>query len=504
MRIGVPKETAVNERRVALTPEVEDRVVKSGLTVLVERDAGAAASFGDDGYRAAGATVVATAAEMFGQSDVVLKVQPPSTDEVRLCRAGAALVAVFQPSAQREAVSELAARHVTAFSLALLPRITRAQPMDVLSSQATVAGYKAVLLAAAATGRFFPMLVTAAGTLPPARALVLGAGVAGLQAIATARRLGAVVSVFDVRPAVKEQVESLGAKFLELEIGESAETAGGYAKQLSDETHRRELAVIARHVKDAGIVITTAAIPGTRAPILITAEAVRGMKPGSVIVDRAAAGAGRLLVDAVRVRAGDLHRAGGDPPGLPAALHAAHVAHQRDLRHRRGRVDRRRRRRLSQGDPHPRRGRALRLHDEHRQRVPHYGPDAEDVQEAMTHGVAQFAAVLATVLFIFSLHWMNDPKTARHAVVAGVTAMLVAVLATWIQPEIVHHGWVVLAIVAGFIVGVPLSRVPLTAVPQRTALSHAFGGLAAGLVGVAEYYLWLGERSAQLTPNAWD
>src|SRR5947209_9908429 len=211
------------------------------------------------------------------------------------------------------------------------------------------------------------------------------------------------------------------------------------------------------------------------------------------------AGAGRLLVDAVRVRAGDLHRAGGDPPGLPAALHAAHVAHQRDLRHRRGRVDRRRRRRLSQGDPHPRRGRALRLHDEHRQRVPHHGPDAEDVQEAMTHAVAQFAAVLATVLFIFSLHWMNDPKTARHAVVAGVTAMLVAVLATWIQPEIVHHGWVALAIVAGFIVGVPLSRVPLTAVPQRTALSHAFGGLAAGLVGTAEYFLGLTEHPAQLT-----
>src|SRR5207247_1779554 len=204
------------------------------------------------------------------------------------------------------------------------------------------------------------------------------------------------------------------------------------------------------------------------------------------------AAAGRLLVDAVRVRAGDLHRAGGDPPGLPAALHAAHVAHQRDLRHRRGRVDRRRGRRLSQGDPHPRRGRALRLHDEHRQRVPHHGPDAEDVQEAMTHAVAQFAAVLATVLFIFSLYWMNDPKTARHAVVAGVTAMLVAVLATWIQPEIVHHGWVVLAIVAGFIVWVPLSRVPLTAVPQRTALSHAFGGLAAGVGAVAGLALLVG------------
>src|SRR2546425_1722032 len=186
------------------------------------------------------------------------------------------------------------------------------------------------------------------------------------------------------------------------------------------------------------------------------------------------AGAGRLLVDAVRVRAGALHRAGGDPPGLPAALHAAHVAHQRDLRHRRGRVDRRRWRRLSQGDPHPRRGRALRLHDEHRQRVPHYGPDAEDVQEAMTHGVAQFAAVLATVLFIFSLHWMNDPKTARHAVVAGVTAMLVAVLATWSQPEILHHGWGGLAIVPGFTVGAPPAPVPPTPLRRPPRASRPF------------------------------
>src|SRR5881296_2143041 len=288
MNIGVPKETAANERRVALTPDVAGRLVKAGFSVLVERGAGEAASFGDDAFGAAGGTLVATAADVFGQSDIVLKVQPPSAEEARLCREGGALVALFQPSAERETVSQLAARRVTAFSLALLPRITRAQPMDVLSSQATVAGYKAVLLAAAATGRFFPMLVTAAGTLPPARALVLGAGVAGLQAIATARRLGAVVSAFDVRPAVKEQVESLGAKFLELEIGESAETAGGYAKQLSDETHRRELAFMAQHVKDADIVITTAAIPGKRAPILITAEAVRGMRLGSVIVDLAA------------------------------------------------------------------------------------------------------------------------------------------------------------------------------------------------------------------------
>ena len=296
MKIGVPKETAANERRVAVTPDVAGRLVKTGLSVLVERGAGEAASFGDDAYGAAGATLAATAGEAFGQSDVVLKVQLPSAQEARLCREGSALVALFQPSAEREAVTQLAARKVTAFSLALLPRITRAQPMDVLSSQATVAGYKAVLLAAAATGRFFPMLVTAAGTLSPARVLVLGAGVAGLQAIATARRLGAVVSAFDVRAAAKEQVESLGAKFLEMQLGEQAEAAGGYAKQLSEDTHRRELAFLAQQVKDADIVITTAAIPGKRAPILITAEAVQGMKPGAVIVDLAAETGGNCEV----------------------------------------------------------------------------------------------------------------------------------------------------------------------------------------------------------------
>jgi len=198
------------------------------------------------------------------------------------------LVAVFQPSAEREAVSQLGARKVTAFSLALLPRITRAQPMDVLSSQATVAGYKGVLLAAATAGRFFPMLVTAAGTLPPARVLVLGAGVAGLQAIATARRLGAVVSAFDVRPAVKEQVESLGAKFLDLQIAEHAETAGGYAKELSADQHQRELNFLAASVREMDVVITTASIPGKRAPILLTRAAVEGMRPGALVVDLAA------------------------------------------------------------------------------------------------------------------------------------------------------------------------------------------------------------------------
>src|SRR5438034_2693299 len=288
MNIGVPKETAANERRVALTPDVAGRLVKAGFSVLVERGAGEAASFGDDAFGAAGATLVATAAEVFGQSDIVLKVQPPSAQEVRLSREGGALVALFQPSAERETVSQLAARRVTAFSLALLPRITRAQPMDVLSSQATVAGYKAVLLAATATGRLLPMLVTAAGTLPAARVLVLGAGVAGLQAIATARRLGAIVSAFDVRPAVKEQVQNLGATFLEMAIEEHAETAGGYAKELSEETHRKELAFLANAVKDADIVISTAAIPGKKAPVLITAAAVQGMKAGAVIVDLAA------------------------------------------------------------------------------------------------------------------------------------------------------------------------------------------------------------------------
>ena len=296
MLIGVPKEAAANERRVALVPDTVGRLVKTGFEVAVQQGAGMAAAFPDEVYRVAGAGLVATPADVFGRSDVVLKVQPPSTAEVALCREGAALVALFQPAAERDVVAALAARKVTAFSLALLPRITRAQPMDVLSSQATVAGYKAVLLAATTTGRLFPMLVTAAGTLSPARVLVLGAGVAGLQAIATARRLGAVVSAFDVRPAVKEQVESLGAKFLQLEIAEQAEAAGGYAKQLSEETHRRELAFIAQHVKDVDVVITTAAIPGKRAPILITADAVRGMKPGAVIVDLAAETGGNCEV----------------------------------------------------------------------------------------------------------------------------------------------------------------------------------------------------------------
>jgi len=285
MRIGVPKEVAPNERRVALSPDVAGKLVKGGHEVVVERGAGSSAFFPDDAYAAAGAKL-GDRSSVLGQSEIIVQLQAPAANELSQYREGAALVAAFQPS--KELIQQLAQRKLTAFTLVLLPRITRAQGMDVLSSQATVAGYKAVLLAAAAAPRLFPMLVTAAGTLPAAKVLVLGAGVAGLQAIATARRLGAIVSAFDVRPAVKEQVQSLGAAFLEMKIEEHAETAGGYAKELSEETHRKELAFLAAAVKEADVVITTAAIPGKKAPVLITTAAVEGMKPGSIIVDLAA------------------------------------------------------------------------------------------------------------------------------------------------------------------------------------------------------------------------
>jgi len=283
MKVGVPRETVAGERRVALVPDAVAKLVKDGHEVVVEPGAGVAAGFTDEAYRTAGAHLGDPWA-----AAVVCKVQRPSPPEVGKLGEAAALIGVLQASTSADLVRQLAQRRVTAFSLELLPRITRAQPMDVLSSQATVSGYKAVLIAAETVPRFFPMLVTAAGTLSPARVLVLGAGVAGLQAIATARRLGAIVSAFDVRPAVKEQVESLGAKFLAMEQQVEAEGAGGYAKELSEDQHRRELEFLARGVKDADVVISTAAIPGKRAPILITRAAVEGMRPGSVIVDLAA------------------------------------------------------------------------------------------------------------------------------------------------------------------------------------------------------------------------
>jgi NAD(P) transhydrogenase subunit alpha len=298
--VAVPREVAPGERRVALTPDTVKRLVADGVDVHVERGAGQAAAFADEEYAAAGATL-AEVDLLWRQADVVVKVQRPLAvavrDELRALRDGLVLVGVLQPLVQRDLVTELARRKVTAFSLDALPRITRAQPMDVLSSMSTVAGYKAVLLAAVTMGRFFPMLTTAAGTMPPARVLVLGAGVAGLQAIATARRLGAVVEAFDVRPAVKEQVESLGAKFVAAEaVSAEAEAAGGYARELSEEQHQRELEVIHRHVRNVDVVITTAQVPGKRAPLLVTEQMLRDMKPGAVIVDLAAEGGGNCAV----------------------------------------------------------------------------------------------------------------------------------------------------------------------------------------------------------------
>src|SRR5215211_7459464 len=288
MKVGVPKETASGERRVALVPDSTKRLAEAGVEVLVESGAGAEAGFLDQAYEQSGAQVVG---EAFSGVDAVVKVQQPSDGEVAKLGEGQILVAFLQPLVNGDLVRALAKRRVTAFSMDSIPRITRAQPMDALSSQSTVSGYKGALIAAGHLPKFMPMLTTAAGTIPPARILILGAGVAGLQAIATARRLGAVVSAFDVRPAVKEQVESLGATFLELDV-EGAEGQGGYAVALSDDQHEREQELIARHVAESDAVITTALIPGRQAPLLVTAEAVRAMRHGSVVVDVAAEAGG--------------------------------------------------------------------------------------------------------------------------------------------------------------------------------------------------------------------
>jgi NAD(P) transhydrogenase subunit alpha len=295
MKIGVPKEIVPNERRVALIPEAVATLVKGGMEVLVEARAGEAAFFSDRAYAEVGAALVPDARTLLAQADVVLKVQKPVPNtaldqhEVDLMKEGAVLVTMLQPLSNLDLVTRLAARRITSFSMDRIPRIARAQRMDPLSSQATVAGYKAALIAASSLGKFFPMLVTAAGTVPPAKVLILGAGVAGLQAVATTRRLGAVVHAYDVRPAVKEQVESLGAVFLDLDLaGEDVEDREGYARELSEETQQREKAMLRRYLKEVDVVITTALIPGKPAPILITGEMVREMKPGSVIVDLAA------------------------------------------------------------------------------------------------------------------------------------------------------------------------------------------------------------------------
>ena len=292
MTIAILAETRPGERRVALVPDAVRLYRKRGWDLRVEAGAGTAASFPDRDFEEAEVTVVGGREALLAGAGVVLKVQPPSVGEVAALPRGCVLACHLNPLGPPDVIKALAAREVTAFAVELIPRITRAQKMDVLSSQATVAGYKAVLNGAGAMTRFLPMLTTAAGTVRPAKAMILGAGVAGLQAIATARRLGAVVSAFDIRPAVKEQVESLGAKFLEAALDESSEDEGGYAKALSEEQHRRELELIATHIRDHDLVVTTAQIPGKPAPVLITDEMVSTMRPGSVIVDLAASETG--------------------------------------------------------------------------------------------------------------------------------------------------------------------------------------------------------------------
>ena len=287
MRVAIPKESAADERRVALVPDTATKLIAASLEVSIESGAGAGAYFPDDAYEKAGVKVVKSAEALLKDADAVLKVQAPAVNEIALLKSGAVLISFLQPATQADIVRALAKRGVTAFSLELLPRISRAQSMDALSSQASAAGYKAVLMAAGRLGKFFPMMMTAAGTVAPARVLVMGAGVAGLQAIATARRLGAVVSAYDVRPAVKEEVQSLGATFIELAL-ESQVGEGGYAKEQSQEFLQKQRELIGEHVAKSDIVITTAAVPGRRAPLLVTGEMVKGMRPGSVIVDLAA------------------------------------------------------------------------------------------------------------------------------------------------------------------------------------------------------------------------
>jgi NAD(P) transhydrogenase subunit alpha len=294
MKLAVPRETAPGETRVAATPESVKKFKGLGLDVTVETGAGAHARIADSDYAAAGATIAADARAALSDADIVLKVRGPSAAESALLKKGAVVAAMLAPHTEKAAIATLAGQGATAFAMEFLPRISRAQAMDVLSSQSNLAGYKAVIDAAAAFGRAMPMMMTAAGTIAPARVLVMGVGVAGLQAIATAKRLGAIVSATDVRPATKEQVESLGGTFVAVmdEEFKNAQTAGGYAKEMSAEYQAKQAALIADTIKKQDIIITTALIPGRKAPVLVSEEMIKTMKPGSVIVDLAAEAGG--------------------------------------------------------------------------------------------------------------------------------------------------------------------------------------------------------------------
>ena len=292
MKIAVAKENELGELRVAQVPDTVSRLVKQGFEVWVEAGAGIGAGYDDAAYKQAGAEIIADPALLWGEADILLKVNPPTKRdswlEIDWLKPGTTLISFLDPLGDPTLIQQLAQREVTALSMELIPRTTRAQSMDALSSQANIAGYKSVLLAAASLPRIFPMMTTAAGTIPPAKVLVLGAGVAGLQAIATARRLGAVVEAFDIRPTVKEEVQSVGAKFIEINLEEDTTAEGGYAKQVGSDTQELIRQGLSTYVAKADVVITTAQVPGKPAPLLITAETVAQMKSGSVIVDLAA------------------------------------------------------------------------------------------------------------------------------------------------------------------------------------------------------------------------
>jgi NAD(P) transhydrogenase subunit alpha len=288
IKIGVPKEVREGEQRVALVPDIVNRLAKQDIQVSLETGAGALAGYTDDYYE--NAEIAASSAEILGKSDICLTVNPATSEQIEQLREGSILIGYLNPHSDLERFNKLKAKKISAFSMELIPRISRAQAMDALSSQASIAGYKAVLLASNLLGKFFPMLTTAAGTIRPSKVLVIGAGVAGLQAIATARRLGAIVEGYDVRAAVKEQVESLGAKFVDIEI--KAEGDGGYARELTDEERQQQQAILAKHVAAADVVVSTAAIPGRPSPLIINTQMVEGMRGGSVIVDLAAEGGG--------------------------------------------------------------------------------------------------------------------------------------------------------------------------------------------------------------------
>ncbi|HEV3155281.1 MAG TPA: Re/Si-specific NAD(P)(+) transhydrogenase subunit alpha [Candidatus Baltobacteraceae bacterium] len=296
MNVAVPREAAPNEARVALVPETVAKLAKDGVTVKVARGAGDRAAFPDELYSQAGASIADTPADLLSSADLVVTVGRPGEDVLAAVPKGAAILGLLAPLGDASYVKRLAEAGVTALSMDAIPRITRAQSMDALSSQSNIAGYKAVLLAALALPKFFPMLTTAAGTIPPAKVLILGAGVAGLQAIATARRLGAVVSAYDTRAVVKEQVQSLGATFLEIDLGVDAQTAGGYAKELTPEQIEKQRQFMVDAIGASDVVITTALVPGRPAPLLITEQAVAAMRPGSVIVDLAAEAGGNCAL----------------------------------------------------------------------------------------------------------------------------------------------------------------------------------------------------------------